>query len=52
MEGVQLKPNDRICIGPSSLFLFKDKQNEAQASMADTDENPITYDFACEEMTR
>ena len=26
MDGVELKPNDRICIGPSAIFLFKNKK--------------------------
>ena len=25
MEGKVLKPNDRICIGPSAIFVFKNK---------------------------
>lgn len=29
MDGVVLKPNDRICLGPSAIFLFKNKKNEA-----------------------
>jgi hypothetical protein len=50
LEGVILKPNDRICIGPSAHFLFKNKQNEANASMPDPDSDPITFDFASEEV--
>lgn len=45
-----LKPNDRICIGPSAMFLFKNKQREEDASMPDTDGDPITFDFAAEEV--
>lgn len=28
MDGVILKPNDRICLGPSAIFLFKNKAHE------------------------
>ena len=37
MDGVILKPNDRICIGPSAVFLFKSKAKEDEASMSDPD---------------
>lgn len=50
MEGVILKPNDRICIGPSAIFLFKNKQKEEEASMPDPDDDPISFDFASEEV--
>ena len=50
MDGVILKPNDRICLGPSAIFLFKNKKNEANASMADPDDDPISYDMAAEEV--
>ena len=50
MDGVELKPNDRICIGPSAIFLFKNKQNEANASMPDSEEDPISFDFASDEV--
>lgn len=48
--GKILKPNDRICIGPSAIFLFKNKQKEADASMPDEDDDPISFDFAAEEV--
>jgi len=48
--GQILKPNDRICIGPSAIFLFKNKQKEGEASMPDVDDDPITFDFAAEEV--
>lgn len=48
--GQILKPNDRICIGPSAIFLFKNKQKEADASMPDPDDDPISFDFAAEEV--
>lgn len=51
MEGVILKPNDRICLGPSAIFLFKNKAHEDQASMEDSEENPITFDTAAEEVS-
>ena len=50
IQGVQLRPNDRICIGPSAVFLFKNKQNEANASMPDTESDPISFDLAAEEV--
>lgn len=50
MEGVILKPNDRICIGPSAVFLFKNKSKEEEASMPDPDDDPISFDFANEEV--
>lgn len=33
MDGIILKPNDRICLGPSAIFLFKNKAKEEEASM-------------------
>lgn len=50
LAGVILKPNDRICIGPSAYFLFKNKQNESNASIPDLDSDPITYDLASDEV--
>lgn len=50
MEGLILKPNDRICLGPSAVFLFKNKQHEEDASMPDPDDDPISFDFASEEV--
>jgi len=52
MEGIVLKPNDRICIGPSAMFLFKNKDKESEASMEDNESDPISYDFACEEVAK
>ena len=52
MDGVILKPNDRICLGPSAIFLFKNKAHEGDASMEDTDENPISFDTAAEEVAQ
>ena len=49
-KGVTLRPNDRVCIGPSAIFLFKHKAKEDQASMADSPEDPITFDYAEEEV--
>ena len=51
MQSYVLQPNDRICIGPSAMFLFKNKAQEANASMPDTDDDPISYDFAAEEVS-
>lgn len=50
MQGVALLPNDRICIGPSAFFVFKNKKFEEKASMPDPETNPISYDFANEEV--
>jgi hypothetical protein len=50
MTGKILKPNDRICIGPSAYFLFKNTLKEDEASMPDQAQNPILYDFAAEEV--
>jgi len=50
LEGVILKPNDRICIGPSAIFLFKNKAKEDENSMPDPEDDPISFDFASEEM--
>lgn len=50
MSEVKLRPNDRICIGPASLFIYKNKQKESEASMPDTEENPITHEFASDEV--
>lgn len=50
MEAVKLRPNDRIAIGPSALFLYKNVSKEAEASLPDTAANPITFDFADNEV--
>ena len=50
MSGTILKPNDRICLGPSAIFIFKNKANEDKASMPDPDDDPISFDFASEEL--
>lgn len=52
MEGVILKPNDRICLGPSAIFLFKNKAKEDASSMEDSEENPITFDTAADEVAQ
>mmetsp|Transcript_1275 Transcript_1275/g.1527 ORF Transcript_1275/g.1527 Transcript_1275/m.1527 type:complete len:579 (+) Transcript_1275:943-2679(+) len=49
-DGVTLKPNDRVCIGPSAVFLFKHKDKESEASMPDPEDDPISFDFASEEV--
>jgi len=43
-------PNDRICIGPSAIFLFKNKAKEDDTTMPDPDDDPISFDFASEEV--
>ena len=50
MDNFRLKPNDRIAIGPTALFLYKNKKFEHEASMPDTEEDPISFDFASEEV--
>jgi hypothetical protein len=50
VDGVVLKANDRICIGPSSFFLFKFPDRENEADIEDTIENPIFFDFANDEV--
>lgn len=46
MEGVKLKPNDRIIFGTHSAFLFKYPEYESEAELEDTEENPITWESA------
>lgn len=51
IEPIVLKPNDRICIGPSAVFLYKNIPKEAEcASMPDDPADPISYDLAAEEI--
>jgi len=49
-ETVTLVPNDRICIGPSAVFLYKNIPRESEASMPDDPSDPISYDTAAEEI--
>ena len=49
MNEVKLRPNDRIQLGPSSLFIYKNRSKDHEQSMEDTEENPITFDFAQDE---
>jgi hypothetical protein len=46
MSEVKLFPNDRVMIGPSALFLYKNTEHEDEASRPDTVENPTDFDFA------
>ena len=50
MDEVKLRPNDRICIGPSAMFIYKNRNHEEEASIPDPDDDPITYDFAMDEL--
>jgi hypothetical protein len=51
MDGVTLKPNDRICIGPSAIFLFKNDEKFDEATcMKDDPDDPISFDFASDEV--
>lgn len=52
MDGVILKPNDRICLGPSAIFLFKNKAKEDASTMKDSDEDPINFDTAADEVAQ
>jgi len=48
MSGVDLKPNDRICFGTGSIFLYKNKDRGGE-SMSDDPE--ISFAFAMKEKT-
>lgn len=50
MNDKKLLPNDRIGIGPSALFIYKNKKVEHEAIMEDTEENPITHEMAADEV--
>jgi len=51
MDSITLKPNDRVCIGPSAIFLLKNQQKEADGvSMEDDPKDPITFGFANKEV--
>ena len=49
-ETTTIKPNDRVAIGPNVVFLFKHTEYEREASMKDTKDEPITLDYALEEI--
>lgn len=46
MDGVDLQPNDRICFGTGSMFLYKNRDRGTE-SMPDDPE--ITFKFAMDE---
>ena len=46
MDGLILRPNDRIVFGTNSVFLFKHPAKEAEASQEDSEENPISWEQA------
>lgn len=50
MTPKQLEANDRICIGPSAIFLFKSRSKENENTKEDSEENPILFDDACDEV--
>jgi hypothetical protein len=50
VQPVELHPNDRIALGPGALFVFKNVEHEDKASLPDTAEDPISYDFADNEL--
>lgn len=50
MEQVKLRPNDRVAIGPSAIFIYKNKAHDDEASRPDTDADPITFDLADNEI--
>lgn len=49
VEPVQLQPNDRIIFGTGSVFLFRHQDLDHKVQITDTQENPITYEFAMKE---
>jgi len=51
MSKQKLKANDRIVFGNSSAFLFRNQDRAKEASVQDTKENPISYEFAMNEKT-
>ena len=50
MEKVKINANDRIIFGTSVVFLFKNEDSVQPNTMPDTLENPITYEFAINEI--
>jgi hypothetical protein len=50
MDEFKMRPNDRVCIGPSALFLYKNTAHDDEASMPDSAEDPISFDFADNEV--
>lgn len=48
-DGLVLKPNDRIIFGTNSVFLFKDETSSVQPSIADSSENPVSWEEAQKE---
>lgn len=46
---VDLKPNDRIVFGTGTVFLYRCQQRDSEVSLTDSDENPITYEYAMKE---
>lgn len=50
LDPVPLTPNDRICIGPSAIFLYKNKKCEDDTCHPDPEDDPITFDFASDEV--
>ena len=50
MDGLVLKANDRICIGPSAIFLFKNDSKLDDSCMKDPADDPISFEFASDEV--
>jgi hypothetical protein len=51
MDPVRLTPNDRVVFGTSSVFLFRNRDKETpDQKVKDTPENPVTYEFAMQEL--
>ena len=46
---VTLKANDRIIFGTASCFLFRNQDKAKEATIQDTQEDPITNEFAMKE---
>ena len=49
MTPIVLKPNDRVVFGQSAAFLFKEKDKQSGSEVPDTQENPISFEFAMKE---
>lgn len=46
---VNLKPNDRIIFGTSTVLLYRCQQRDSEVTLRDDPANPITYELAMQE---
>jgi hypothetical protein len=51
MKKTKLKANDRIIFGNASAFLFRNQDKASEATVQDSKEHPITYEYAMNEKT-